>query len=58
MDRTEVLLLAVLAALLARIAQAHFQHKALLELLNHWATMSGEVFPFLRQLTGKDRRGE
>ena len=49
-----MLLLAVLVVGLGRLAQAHFQHKELMALLVDLGTMTGEIFPFLRTLTGKD----
>ncbi len=54
MKPTDMLLIALLVVGLGRIAQAHFHHKELMTLLNDLGTMTGEVFPFLRQLTGKD----
>lgn len=54
MKPTDMLLIALLVVGLGRIAQAHLQHKELMTLLNDLGTMTGEVFPFLRQLTGKD----
>ena len=54
MDRTDFLLLALLVVGLGRIAQSHFQHRELMCLLVDLGTMTGEIFPFLRTLTGKD----
>ena len=54
MKPTDLLLIALLIVGLGRLAQAHLQHKELMELLNDLGTMTGEVFPFLRQLTGKE----
>lgn len=53
MDATDVLLGVLVIAVVARMLQAEWHHQSLTRLLNDWATMSGEVFPFLRRLTGK-----
>lgn len=54
MSTTDILLLLLLVCIVAKMLQSEWHHRDLLKLLNDWATMSGEVFPFLRKLTGGD----
>lgn len=51
---TDILLTAIIILLLAHILQFELAHRSLMRLLGDFATMVGEVFPFLRQLTGKE----
>lgn len=58
MDATTFLLGVLVIAAIARMLQAEWHHRDLLRLLNDWATMTGEIFPFLRRLVGDDKGGD
>lgn len=58
MTQNDILILALITISLGRMAQAFFQHRELIRLLNDYATMTGELFPLIRAIAkgGDDDR--